>query len=43
MTEANSKSQGGESWVAGGGKKNYYYYYIKWLCIVQGSNTGRTE
>ena len=42
MTEANSKSQGGESWVAGGEKKNYYYY-IKWLCIVQGSNTGRTE
>ena len=22
MTEANSKSQGGESWVAGGEKKN---------------------
>ena len=40
MTAANSKSQGSETCVAGGEKK---IKKNKWLCIVQGSNMGRTD
>ena len=40
MTAANSKSQGSETCVTGGEKKNKKN---KWLCIVQGSNMGRTD
>ena len=37
MTAAKSKSQGTENCVVGGEKKKKN----KWLCVVQGSNTGR--
>ena len=36
MTAANSKSQGTENCVVGGERKKN-----KWLCVAQGSNTGR--
>ena len=40
MTAANSKSQGTENCLVGGEKKNKIKKN-KWLCVVQGSNTGR--
>ena len=42
MTASYPKSQGSENCVVGGErKKAKKRNTIKWLCIVQGSNTGR--